>query len=103
MQKLDMLGPLAQDEIVGYALVIVEEVFLDLIAFVTEAEDEVRVPIVGVVLHHMPDDRPVAEWHERFRDTLRVVPQAGAKPAAKKHDLHRALCHEMMSRHIQAA
>ncbi len=48
------------------ALAVVEEVVLDHIAAVAEAQDEVLVPEVRVVLHHVPEDRPIADGHHRL-------------------------------------
>ena len=58
LQQVDLAPALGQDEVVRHALVVLEEELLDLVAAVAEAQDEVLVPEVGVVLHQVPQDRP---------------------------------------------
>src|SRR6185503_5468879 len=53
-----------------------------------EAEDEVLVPEVGVVLHQVPEDRPVADLDHRLGDLAGVLTQARAQPAAEQDHLH---------------
>ena len=49
------------------------------VGLVAEAEDEVLVPEVGVVLHQVPEDRPVADLDHRLGDLARVLAQARAR------------------------
>ena len=53
--------PSLMHEIVGDRLVVVEEVLLDAVRPVAQAQDEVLVPEVRVVAHDVPEDRPVAD------------------------------------------
>ena len=57
----DIEAAAGQLEVVRHALVVVEEVSLDEIATITETENELSVTEVRIVLHEMPDDRPVAD------------------------------------------
>ena len=59
-QVLD-LAPRAEHEVVGHRLVVAQEVVLDHVRPVAEAEHEVLVAVVGVVAHHVPQDRPVPD------------------------------------------
>src|SRR5579862_358162 len=61
---------------------VVAEVFLDEFPLVPEAEDEVLVPVVGVYLHDVPQDRVPADWHHRLGAEFRFLAQARAAPAA---------------------
>ena len=70
------------------ALVVVQEVLADHVAAVAEAQDEVLVAEVRVVAHQVPEDRPVADVHQRLRDGVRVLAQPRAEAAAEQHDLH---------------
>ena len=88
-KELDLLAALGEDEVVGDGLVVVLEVALDGAGAVPEAEDEVLVPVVGVVPHQVPEDRTRSDFHQGLRDVLRVVAKPHAEPAAKKHHLHR--------------
>ena len=81
--------PSAEHEVVGEGLVVVQEVVLDGRRAVAQAEDEVAVPEVRVVAHHVPQDRPVADGHHRLGQRLRVLAQAQPEPAAEEDDLHR--------------
>jgi len=65
-----------------------EEVVLDHVRAESEAQDEVGVSVVGVVLHHVPQDRAVPDVHHRLRDVLRVLSQPHAETAAEQNDFH---------------
>src|SRR4029453_17555094 len=80
--------PFGQLEVGGEALVVVEEVLLDLVPSIPEAEDEFCVPIVGVVPHQMPDDRAISDGHHRLRDRIRVLAGPGAHAPAEQDDFH---------------
>src|SRR5262249_43632423 len=56
LHQLELLPTIRQDEIVREALVIVQEVVLDDVAAITETENEVLVPVMRVILHHVPQD-----------------------------------------------
>ena len=91
--QLDLPPPLREDEIVGDGLVVLEEVLLDGVGAVSEAEDELLVPEVRVVAHHVPEDRPVSDGHHGFGDVLGVLAQPHPETTAEQHDLHRSpLC-----------
>src|SRR5262245_17436627 len=90
VEQAELLAALGEDEVVGDALVVVEEVVLDGVGLVAQAEDEVLVPVVGVVLHDVPQDRPVADGHHRLGHQVRILADAHAHPAAEKDDLHGA-------------
>src|SRR5690606_7483164 len=81
--------PVAEHEVVGRGLLVMEEEVLDLVRPVAEAEHELLVPPVRVVAHHMPDQRSRADELHRLG---RVPGSAGAHPravpAAEEDDLH---------------
>ena len=54
LEQLDRVAAVREDKVVRQGLVMGEEVFLDHLALVSEAQDEFRVSEVGVVLHHVP-------------------------------------------------
>ena len=82
------LAALGQREVVREVLVVVEEVVLDDVGLVAEAEDEFLVPEVGVVLHHVPENRPVADVDHRLGDDLGVLLETHPQAAAEEYDLH---------------
>ena len=79
-----------EDEVVGEGLVVVEEVLLDHLRPVSEAEDELLVAPGGVVPHDVPQHRPVTDPEHRLGDPLRLLAHPDPEPAAEDHDLHRA-------------
>src|SRR5688572_7240931 len=61
---------------------------LDQVAAVAQADHELRVPVVGVVLHQIPENRPIADVHERLWNRIGVLPEPRAEPAAKQDYFH---------------
>ena len=82
-QQFQVLAPFGQHEIVGEAFVVREKVPFDGICLVAEAEDEVVMSIVGVILHNMPQDRAVTYWHHRLGQGLGVLAHPHAEATAK--------------------
>src|SRR6185503_9380416 len=64
------------------------EVVLDDVGPVAEAQDEVLVSEVGVVLHDVPEDRAIADRHHRLRDVLVVIPKPRPQTTTEEHNLH---------------
>src|SRR3954447_6085203 len=88
-EQLDFLPAAGEDEVVAHRLVVGEEELLDHFCSVTEAEDEVLVPEIRVVLHDVPEDRAGADGDHRLRDARRAVAHSQAETAAEENDLHR--------------
>jgi hypothetical protein len=72
-----------EDEVVRDAFVVSAEIVLNEVRPVPQAKDEVLMPVVGVILHYVPDNRPVADRHHGFRDRLRVLSHTHSHAAAK--------------------
>ena len=68
-------------EVVVHRLV-VEEIVLDDVPFVAEAEDELAQAVMGEDLHDVPQDRPAPDLHHRFGAKLGLLAQTGADAAA---------------------
>src|SRR5439155_19916788 len=77
-----------EDEVVREGLVVVEEVLLDRLRVVTQAEDEVVVPVVGVVAHDVPQDGAVPYRDHRLRNRRPCLANAQPLSAAEEDDLH---------------
>ena len=75
-------------EVVRDPLLIAGEVPLDDVGLVAEAEDELLVAEGRVVLHHVPEDRPVADLDHGLGDGVGHVAQAHAQSTAEEDDLH---------------
>ena len=69
----------------------VQEEFLDDVGLVAEAQHEIAMPVLAVVLHHVPQDRLLADRDHGLGDVLGVVADAGAETAAEQNDLHDTL------------
>src|SRR5262249_31398108 len=87
-EKIHSLPTTAHHEVVGDRLLVLEEIALDHVGPVAEAEDELVVPVMGVVPHHVPEDGPVSQWDHRLGDRLRVVPEPHSQAATEEYDLH---------------
>src|ERR1035437_8920925 len=78
----------ANGEIVVHRLV-VQEVFLDHVAAVAEAEHELTEAVVGVRLHDVPKDRASAHVDQRFGPKFGFFAEAGAQASTQNDDFHR--------------
>jgi len=65
----------------------VEEVALDRVGHVAEAQDEVLVPVAGVERHDVPEDRLARDLDHRLGPTLGLL--AEPRPLAAAQDHHR--------------
>jgi hypothetical protein len=88
VEKAEILAAVGQHEVVGDALVVIQEISLDDIRLVPETEDEVAVTVMRVILHHVPENRPITDGHQRLRDVLGVFSQSHTESTAEQHDLH---------------
>src|SRR5271155_1173883 len=88
MEQLEMFSALRKSEIVREAFVVVTEVVLDGVRPISQAQDEIAMAEMCVVLHHMPQDGAIADRHHGFGDVVRIFPQPHSQTAAKEDDLH---------------
>jgi hypothetical protein len=61
-----------QDEVVGHAFVVVEEVVFDDVRTITETKNELLVTEMRVVLHHVPQNRPVSDVRHGLGKLFRI-------------------------------
>src|SRR5215207_434194 len=87
-QEFDVAPSVGQDEIVGMRLVVVEKELFDHLRLVTEAENEILVSMVSVVLHDVPEDRTTSDRHHGLRDARRGLGHAETRSTAEDDDLH---------------
>ena len=90
IEELHLAAPIREDEVVGERLVVIEEVLLDVLGLVAQAEDEVVVPPRRIPLHDVPEDRPVADRDHRLGNPLGLLSHSDAESAAEDDDLHEA-------------
>ena len=87
IQKLDFVG--MEDEVIGLRFAVVEEEVFDGLGAVPEAEDELLVAKVGVVVHHVPQQGPGADHLHRLGDgVVAVVTHAHAVTTAEQDNFH---------------
>ncbi len=87
--KLDVALSAQHDRKVAVHGFVVEKVPFDDLALVTQAEDEILVPVMGIGFHNVPQDRPATDGDHWFRSELRLVSHAGALAAAENDNFHR--------------
>jgi len=86
--QVELLTAVREGKVVGKTLIIVEEVVLDHVRLVAEANDKVLVAEVGVVFHEMPQDGSVANVDHGLGDRVRVFPEPNAEPSAEQDNFH---------------
>src|SRR6266566_4644069 len=84
VEQFETFAAARKNEVVGSAFVVVEKVVLDGVRPMSQAENEVFVPKVGVILHHMPEERPVSDMHHRLGQVFGFA-NPHAQPTAKQH------------------
>ena len=89
-EVLHLASP-GEHEVVGHRLVVVEEVVLDHVRPVAETEHEVAVAVVGVVAHHVPQDRPVPDPGHGLGQDVGRAGEPEPLAAAEQDDLHGAI------------
>src|SRR6266446_3149519 len=67
---------------------IVSEKFLDHFAFVAEAKDELRMSVMGIRLHDMPQDGSMPNGYHWLRPELRFFPEPRAFTTAQNYNFH---------------
>jgi hypothetical protein len=67
---------------------VVREVFLDEVALVAAADDEVVDLVLRIDLEDMPKDRPTSNFDHRLGTKNRLFAESGAQPAGKDNCFH---------------
>jgi len=73
---------------VAFQRTIVNEIFLDLFTLVTKSNHEFVIPIMGIMFHDMPKDRPRANLDHGFRLQLGFFRKAATDTAGKNSYFH---------------
>lgn len=73
---------------IGIADLVFPEILLDILAFVSQREHEILVPVSGVPVHDMPDNRPAADFHHGLGLVFGFFAHAGAFAAAENDCFH---------------
>ena len=56
------------------------EIFLDDVAFVTQADNKIIKPVLAVNFHDMPENRLAADLHHGFWPGISLFRYTGTKP-----------------------
>ena len=88
VQQLHFLPTFGENEIVGEAFVVVEKVVLEGVRSVAQAQNEVFVAVMGVILHHVPEYRPIPNRDHWLRNLLRILSEPHSQSTTKQHDFH---------------
>src|SRR5712692_142242 len=88
IEDLDVSATIEQHEVVRYQFTVIYKVVFDDIGTISEAENEILVPEMGIVLHHVPQNRPVANVDHRLGGSFPRLSDPHTEPAAEKHYLH---------------
>src|SRR4029077_18885123 len=83
VQEMNLLATLRPDKVVGYGLVVVQEIVFDSISFMSETQDEVLVAEVSVVFHQMPKNRARPDLDHGLWDVVGVSPEPHPGSSAK--------------------
>ena len=85
--NFDLVGAKV-DRQIGIVLEIIEEIFLDQIALVPAADDELIHAMRGVDLHYMPEDGLAANFNHRLGTQMRLLGNTGPEPPGKNNSFH---------------
>src|SRR5258706_5300031 len=80
--------PQADGEIVVHRL-IVEEIFLDHVALVSQAQHEITKAVMRVQLHDVPEDWAPSYFDQGLGTKLGFLSHTGSETAAEEYDLHK--------------
>lgn len=84
---VDRLGAVVGQGEVGQLLPVVQEVALDQVTLVTQAENELSEPVGLVHLHDVPEHRPAADVDERLGKLVATgFSEPGTHPSAEDDD-----------------
>ena len=86
--KTRSLGPTQRERDVAIVPRVVFKIIADQVALVTETEDKIFVPITGVPLHDVPQNRALADGHHRLGPIFGFFAQTRTFAAAENHCLH---------------
>jgi hypothetical protein len=66
----------------------VYEIFLDQIALVAGADDEIIEPVMGIDAHDVPEDRHAADFDQRLGSDTGLLGKTRAKATGENYDFH---------------
>ena len=86
----DLYVPAAvqKDKVIGDEFTVIDEVILDHLGAITQAQDELLVAEMSIVLHHVPQDRPVTDMNDGLGCTFARFFDPHALPTAEKNNFH---------------
>src|SRR5215471_517804 len=85
----DVAAAVQKDKVVGNEFAVIDEIILDSVRAIAQAQDEILVTKMSVVLHHVPQDRPVTDMNDGLGGALARFLDSHADTATEKDDFHR--------------
>ena len=77
----------SQREVVIHG-VIAKEIILDHLTAVSEAQDKIFEAKLAIDLHDVPENRPPADFNERFGTVFGLLPHSGPLTTTENHRFH---------------
>src|SRR5262249_22745592 len=90
---LDFLAKIRNNAVAVGCLPVIEKKIFDDIGFVSQAKDKITMAILTVILHHMPENRLMANRHHWFGNALGIFTDACAETSAEQDYFHIFLPH----------
>ena len=88
VKQLEVFATVGERKVVGDTFVVVQKILFNGVRAVSETQDEVFVAVVRVILHDVPEDRPVANRDHRLGDIVRIFAQAHPESATEDDHFH---------------
>lgn len=77
-----------QHKVVGQRFVVIQEVVLDDMGVMAQAQNEFLVAMMGVVLHQVPQNGAMADRHHGLGNVVGIFPQPHAETTTKQYHFH---------------
>src|SRR5215469_5297854 len=88
IEELQLFPATRHNKVVRGTFVVIQKVVLDGVGAMAEAQNKVLMAEMRVVLHDVPENRPVANVHHGLGDGLRIVAKTHSQTATKQHNFH---------------
>jgi hypothetical protein len=82
-EQFNLLAALGQNEVVGHAFTVVEEVLANQVSAVPKAKNEVLVSKVRVIAHQVPENRAETDVYKRLGDGVGVLSKSSPESSAE--------------------
>lgn len=87
-KELNLGAVFGNHTIAAFRNLVIQEIVLDNVRFVPEAQDKIVMAILAIILHDVPQNWMVSDRNYWLRNVLRIVTNSRTQSAAKKNNLH---------------